>query len=318
MALSSQLDPFFVQDITYKTVNNTPIQASVLWAKDLKIEEPHPLFIRWHGGYLITGARLSTSQFRQWNLDLARKHSAVIITADHRLLPESNGLEVLEDVADLWLWVKSSLPSILSSHGIKIDLNNIAVAGESAGGYLSIQCALLHPDLKIRAVISAYPVLDVTDRFFTEAYDKPIRGWPPLPQSVVEDHLKAIKPGRIVPGDYKDPLERLPLAIATLQHGRYLEFLGSDPKLMPIEVLKTLQADHYLPFLFVFHGLQDSAVPVEGTQKFEQVLRKVRPDARARFVYESGEHSFDKEATLETPWLKIALEEFEQFWPVRH
>lgn len=313
----SQLDPFFVQNITYKTVNNIPIQASVLRAKDFNGEAPHPLFVRWHGGYLITGARLSTGQFRQWMLDFARKHAAVIITPDYRLLPESNGLEVLEDVADFWLWMKSSLPSILSEHGVKVDLNNIAVAGESAGGYLSMQCALLHPELKLRAVISAYPVLDVTDRFFTEAYDKPIRGWPQLPQSVVQDHLAAMRPGQIVPGDYKEPLERLPLAITTLQHGLYLDFLGSDPKLRPIQNLQTLQRSHYLPFLFVFHGLQDSAVPVEGTKKFEQVLKEVRPDAKTRFVYESGEHSFDKEASLEAPWLKDSLNELERFWPAK-
>ncbi|THC89910.1 hypothetical protein EYZ11_010642 [Aspergillus tanneri] len=77
-------------------------------------------------------------------------------------MPEATGLEILDDVEDLWVYIHSStLASLLSSQSIPIgiDLDRTIVVGDSAGGLLGAYLALSYPD-DIRAAILAYPMLD--------------------------------------------------------------------------------------------------------------------------------------------------------------
>src|SRR6187431_3372559 len=73
-------------------------------------------------------------------------------------MPEANGSDILDDVKDLWDWVHTTLPSLVQSKwsNLIVDLDKIAAWGESAGGYLALQSALLFPGAKIKAVISQY------------------------------------------------------------------------------------------------------------------------------------------------------------------
>jgi acetyl esterase/lipase len=306
-----KLAPFNVHDITYKTVSNTAIDTTILIPKGIKSGK-HPLLVRWHGGYLITGARMFLPFFHQWVLDFALSHSAIIVVPDYRLIPESSGFDILEDVTDFWSWTRNSLPGELRKldSGIEIDLERIAVVGESAGGYLSVQSALLHPEVGIKAIIAQYPILDVTSDFYTKAYEKPIFGLPQQPEDLVENHIASMKP--VMVADPSDPLSRLGLAFAIVQQGRYLELLGQGQRVQPLENLKAFKGE--LPFLFVCHGNQDSAVPAEGTKVFEKLLKEMRPDAKAKFAYEDGEHGFDKVCTLETSWLMEGLKEVQKAW----
>jgi len=55
---------------------------------------------------------------------------------NHRLLPESKGLDILEDIADFWKWVDSDLKTLVSREGgnqIEVDLTKTWVHGDSAG-----------------------------------------------------------------------------------------------------------------------------------------------------------------------------------------
>lgn len=308
-----KLAPFNLHDITYKTVSNTPINATILIPKDIKPGK-HPVLVRWHGGYLIAGARMFLPFFQQWVFDFALSHSAIMVVPDYRLIPESSGSDILEDVADFWSWAGSSLPVELKKidSGVEIDLESIAVVGESAGGYLSIQSALLHPEVGIKAVIAQYPILDVTSDFFSKAYEKSIFGLPQQPKDIAENHIASMKPGTVLAADPSDPPSRLELALAIVQQGRYLELLGEGQRVQPLENLKEFKGR--LPFLFLCHGNQDSAVPVEGTKVFEKLLKEVRPDAKAKFAYEDGEHGFDGACTLETSWLMEGLKEVQKAW----
>lgn len=310
-----RLGAFAVHDVAYKTVNSTPIETSILIPKDAKPGK-HPLLVRWHGGFLIAGSRLLPLMFHAWTLSFALKHDAIFVVPDYRLIPEAAGLDILEDVADFWTWTREALPGLLAelAPGIETDLSDVAVMGESAGGYLAIQSALLHPEIKLRAVIAAYPVLDVTSPFFTEAYPKTLFDVTPamLPPSLVDEHIAKIAPGAVVADAAPFP-ERNGLAIAIVQTGRYLEMLGGDARLQPFKNLEAFRGD--LPFIFTYHGRQDSAVPAEGTERWEELLRKVRKDGKWKVSYADGEHGLDADATLETPWLKEGLEEVEKYWP---
>ena len=137
--------------------------------------------------------------FPNWTLELARRHSAIIVSADYRLLPESNGHDILDDVIDLWEWVRESLQTyfndeyaaVQSTAGAtpEIDFGRILAVGESAGGYLALQSVLSQPAGFIKVLLCQYAVLNVANPFFTTKFDKPLFGVPMLPTSVVDDHI---------------------------------------------------------------------------------------------------------------------------------
>lgn len=107
-----------------------------------------------------------------------------------------------------------------------------------------------------------------------------------------------------------DPPNRLELAFSIVQNGRLLDYLGDNPYLFPmkrIENLSSASGSLDLPPFFIFHGENDSAVPAEGSRKFVSLLRHRFPDARVRLYIQDGDHGFDADATLETPWLEEGL-----------
>ncbi len=70
-------------------------------------------------------------------MELVLKHSAVLIAPNHRLLPESTGHDILEDISDVWKWVQNNLQSYVlqlkGGDGVETDLSRIWSQGESAG-----------------------------------------------------------------------------------------------------------------------------------------------------------------------------------------
>lgn len=179
-----------------------------------------------------------------------------------------------------------------------------------------MQLALSYPR-QIRAVIAAYPMLDLRSSFYTKAYSKPIVGVPNIPDKIIKIHMKSLSQHLVQPVTAADPPERLELAFAIVQNGVFLEFFGSDdPALFPLERAKGLIVEKCLelPPMFLFHGRQDSAVPVEGTECFVQLLRQKAPYIRVDLHIQDGDHGFDMDATMETEWLKRGLAMTSMYW----
>lgn len=302
--------PFEVSKAVYKTVNGHPIPAYVFIPKNLSPGK-HPVIAKFHGGFLITGSALYAEWFAQWTIDYAIAHQAIVISVDYRLMPEATGLEILEDIDDFWKWLRSDFSEYLAEMkaGVEPDFEHVIANGESAGGYVAILSALSQPAGTIKAVMAAYPVLDINDRHYTEHYDKAMFGAPMMPASILDDYIKSIKPGDVITSAV--PPARMPLALVACQQGKYRELLGSDSKLYPMEVLKVAKQ---LPFTFIFHGTDDSAVPVEGSVKFAEAAKEKFGAEKIEFFSGPGEHGFDDEATLETPWMKEGLAKVTKAW----
>jgi acetyl esterase/lipase len=230
-------------------------------------------------------------------------------------MPEASGSEILSDISDFWAWLSSSLPTYLSQNhpGIEPDLERICCTGESAGGYLAVMSALAQAEgVKggIRALIAAYPMLDVGADFFSKnlGTQHPL-GVPMLPAEVLESHLRDMKEGDVV--SEVEPPERFQLAVGMVQQGRWMEFLGEGAGLFPMKVIEEVQE---VPFMFLFHGSDDSAVPVEGTEKFAEKA-KVRFGEEKVLLYTGpGEHGFDGEVGVETPWMEEGLVKVTRAW----
>jgi acetyl esterase/lipase len=60
-------------------------------------------------------------------------------------MPESNGLDIMDDICHFWKWIRSDLPDYLTKSAPGIDLSKAIAYGDSAGGYLAIQSGLRQP-----------------------------------------------------------------------------------------------------------------------------------------------------------------------------
>lgn len=308
----AKFDPFHIHTTSYKTVNGHPIGVDVLIPKELKSGK-RPLLVRFHGGYLVTGASLFPFFFTNWILELATSQSAIVVSADYRLLPEANGNDILADIADFWKWVREDLQPYLKAispeSAPEVDFDHILTNGESAGGYLAVQSALTQSVGSIKAVIGIYPQLDVGDDYYNKSFTKLLFGIPMLPNELVDTHVASTAPGAIVTS--ATPPSRVDLACAIVQNGRLVEFLGSDKALFPVEVVGKVDS---MPPLLILHGKEDSAVPVVGSERFVEAFKKKHPSTPVKLSLHTGAHGFDDGATLETEWLKEDVDFITKYW----
>jgi acetyl esterase/lipase len=111
----------------YKTVGSLKIKADVYSAGDNPVR---PVLVWIHGGALINGHRESVpANLKHW----AQQAGYVLVSIDYRLAPETKLPEIIEDVEDAFVWIRREGPRLF-----KADPKKIAVAGGSAGGYLTL------------------------------------------------------------------------------------------------------------------------------------------------------------------------------------
>jgi acetyl esterase/lipase len=315
---------FNIISTTYKKVGTHEIAVDIIVPKSIASGK-RPVIARFHGGFLVstaphsyllthdtnpttqvTGTSLFNDWFPAWLLQLASRHSAIIVSPNYRLMPEATGLDILDDLEDFWTWLHSTLPTFLSQQTAPIepDLTRIITAGESAGGWLSVMLGLSHPDA-IRAVTASYPMLDLHSRYYAEAYHKQLFDMPQFPPNTIPDFLSQLEPGAVT-SSVPEVFSRAPVMFSMIQQGRYLDFLGKDRKLYPID---RLEDGDRLPSggLVVTHGRDDSAVPAEGSEVFVNKVREVQPGLDVVLEIQPGEHGFDGATTLEDGWIANGL-----------
>lgn len=251
-----------------------------------------------------------------WVLKFAETRNAILITPDYRLMPEASGLDILDDVRDFYNWLAKpdSLKTYLPE-GVSADVDNILATGESAGGWLALQSAMLPASRQqVKAVIAHYPMIDMRDPYYTEDYEKQIFTpvAPQLPKDILADHISNLKGSEVVTSAM--PPDRVPLVISSLQQGRFGEILGDDSSLYPIEVLDSIDS---MPPTWILHGKEDTVILAEGSYQYEKALREKLPEAKLHVSYQSGDHGFDNgpDTSLETEWVKEGVEFIEQCWP---
>ncbi|KAE8453399.1 hypothetical protein EG329_010260 [Mollisiaceae sp. DMI_Dod_QoI] len=230
----------------------------------------------------------------------------MIVSAEYRLLPESSGSDMMDDISDFWDWIRNDLQYQISKlkSGIEVDLLKIAVQGGSAGGTLAIQSGFYQPAGFIKAVIATYPGLATGAK-----REKPIMGAPTIPPAVLEEYLKNMKPESIVTS--ADPPAPMQIALSLAQQQRTIEFYGLDDKLYPMKVLEKIKD---APYMLVLHGKDDTAVMVKGSIDFAEAVGRKLGDNKIDLIIQPGEHGFDAAIALDTPWLKEGLEKATKLW----
>ena len=256
-------------------------------------------------------------RYPRWTLNYTLSKDAIIISPDYRLLPEHTGHDILQDVADFYTWLRK--PGNLSSQlpeGFEVDLENILVTGETAGGYLALVSALTQRN--IAAAIAHYPMIDMKGRHFAEKYEKPLFDAGTIPPGLLDQHLSSMKKGEVVTS--RLPPDGSALVGIMIQQGSFPEDLGSDSSLYSLDVLDTVDVKS-LPPIWILHGNEDEVVPVDRTEKFVEKLSQtypevICPDGKLMLTIEAGGHGFDESATQHTEWVKAGLEWLGEYWPM--
>jgi len=278
--MDSKFAPFERADIAYSKVGDHALVASVLRPK-LKVQARSPVLVFWHGGGFVIGHRLYEPWWSDWSglnipsppsvdrclnfcrlIEYALSKEAIIVAADYRLAPEANGTDILNDMEAFWSWLATTLPSIAHAQAWQAqpDLTRILCVGQSTGGCLAVQSALLHPELDIKAIVSLYAPLEYDVPTFTVPHPRRILGtMPPAPrqaEAIIRSYAKKNKGHVRTAGD---PAHMWELLLCVMQQGRVPTFMNawSDPRIDIISLLKEVKR---IPPIWLIHGEDDTVV----------------------------------------------------------
>ncbi|KAH7060536.1 alpha/beta-hydrolase [Macrophomina phaseolina] len=291
----------------YKTVDLTPINVDILVPQNLTAG-CYPTIARFHGGGFTSGSSLHTGFFPRWVLDLALSVGAIIISSNYRLLPESNAIDILEDLDDLWKWLTPNLNELLklcAASGIEADLNRILTVGESAGGYLSVQFALDHAHEGVVATIAECAAFDI--RAMAAAGGNQTTA---INSSSIGVEKRSDCSNTPVIAD--PTLSRFGIISEIIQSGKMLDYFPDEVE--RVHPFDRVANGTRMPPTFLIHGLDDTVVPSAQSERFAQLLFEQNPDASVHLELQPGEHLMDVPLRLGHPWLTRGVELVESAW----
>lgn len=238
----------------------------------------------------------------------------------------------MDDISDFWTWFRSpALPSHLSR-------THILAAGESAGGYLAIQSALLfNPAAGIRAVAATYPaqypdVAAYNRRRADVAADSE-------DDRVVDAYLAAVGRGEkglrvATPWGVDGEVEGLIRAMGAT--GRHREIMGGDGRLTlggGLEAAREREGEGAAAW--IVQGREDDLVSLvlscsagrgclanglgarssrRGRMRWWKGSGEALPDMPVKYTVEEGGHVFDLSVGLDEPWVKEGLDFVWRYW----
>jgi acetyl esterase/lipase len=261
----------------YKTVAGLPIKADVYASEG---QQARPVVVWIHGGALINGHREGIDRRLK---EAFLEQGYVLVSIDYRLAPETKLPEIIADIEDAFRWVRQQGPELFHA-----DPQRIAVAGGSAGGYLTLTAGFrVQPPPK--ALVSLWGYGDLVGAWYSE----------PSPharhQQIKMSREDAFR--QVAGPPMSDSRDRKGDGGAFYQHCRQHGLWphavsGWDPKreadkfapFMPVRNV----TPHYPPTLMI-HGDRDTDVPYEQSQMMAAELQ--RQDVVHRLIrVQGGEH----------------------------
>jgi acetyl esterase/lipase len=243
--------------------------------------------------------------------DLAYTTPALFISPAYRLIPESRAVDALDDVGDFWTWLHAHLPATISAHWphLTADLGHIAAVGESAGGYLAMQSALLFSrTAKLRAAIAQYPGLYPD---LTGFADRPKTADPKF-DALVAEYVKNTAPGAIrVSSPWPEKVE---LFGAVMSNGLLAQVYGEDKEGRLTLGYALARAEEVPPPVWVIQGDDDHLVSKAWTDEVVERIRKEKPRATIKYTVQPGDHGFDGLSRLDDDWVKEGVDFVKGYW----
>jgi acetyl esterase/lipase len=268
-----------LETYTYKTVGDVSIKADV-YRRENNAVRPAVVWI--HGGALIVGSRSDVSaQVRQHMLEAGY----VFISLDYRLAPETHLPHIIQDIEDAFHWIRRDGPRLF-----KIDPDRIAVAGSSAGGYLTLTTGFrVRPRPTVLLSLCGYG--DLIGDWYSRPSPHPRHHQSKLTR---DDAFRQVSGPAI-----SDSRDRQGNGGAFYQYCRQtgtwpLAVSGWDPhaerdRFYPFMPLKNVSSDY--PPTVLIHGTRDTDVPHEQSEMMAAELRRHSVE-HLLISIPGGEHGF--------------------------
>jgi acetyl esterase/lipase len=212
-----------------------------------------PTLLWIHGGALISGSR---AQISRQVKEAFLKAGYVVVSIDYRLAPETKLPEIIADVRDAYTWLHEKGPDLFQA-----DTRKIAVAGGSAGGYLTLMTGFA-VKLRTAALVSLGGYGDLVGDWCS----KPSEFYRKQPHVTKEDAWKGMTGEPIADGN-RNGKQRGRFYLYCRQQGIWPnEVSGFDPKtedaaFTPYCPVRNVSKDY--PPTMLIHGTNDTDVPYE-------------------------------------------------------
>lgn len=244
----------------YKTTGGCELKADV-YGSDANVKKPVIMWI--HGGALIFGSRAEPPKW----LDLDGNH--VVVSIDYRLAPKTKLPAIIADIQDAHRWLHEQGPRLFG-----VDQNRIVVAGQSAGGYLTLMSGFaIKPRPRVLLALSGYG--DITLPWYT----RPSPFY--MQQSMVskEEAYQSVGTACVSTLGEEDQ-HRARFYLYCRQKGIWpREVAAHDPAVEPRWFdsycpVRNVSAD-YPPTLLI-HGTADTDVPFEESVNMDEKLSRFK------------------------------------------
>ena len=264
---------------TYKKVGDLSIKADVHWVDD---GVTRPVLVWLHGGALMVGSRRTIDS----QVDKAvLKAGYTIVSIDYRLAPETKLPALIEDVEDAFQWVYSEGPDLFNA-----DVSRLAVAGASAGGYLTLTAGF-RVEPRPAALVSIYGYGDLSGDWYSQPSPHPRH------HRIVMSREEAFQ--QVSGPAIADTRDRKgnggAFYVHCRQHGIWpKEISGWDPhteaeKFDPYMAVKKVTPEY--PPTLLLHGTEDTDVPYQQSVMMARELEKHGVEHRL-ISLQGGEHGF--------------------------
>ncbi|KAJ1023530.1 hypothetical protein NDA16_003147 [Ustilago loliicola] len=248
---------------------------------------PLPVFIWWHGGGLIQGARQAMAPHLKRAVE---KYNIAVVSTDYRLAPQVRVPDIQQDMQDCFAFVVDKLPHELAAKGeaVKLDTDRIVLSGSSAGGWQSLMVGLgMCPNTKqehlkkVKGIAAIYPITTMDHPFFLEK-QVPFGG-------MLKDDPESF-------AEFRDPNAPVTANTAAVEHRKKFYMHAQQEALFPSLLFTQQQRDdawlqktdvvtflkgsteeqrRSFPPVYIVHGEKDSAVDVDHARRLEKALKAV-------------------------------------------
>jgi acetyl esterase/lipase len=266
------------ETIVYKTVESHPIYADIHWEDS---EAPLPIIFFIHGGGLMMGSRTTIVPDE---LSLFVNSGYAVVSIDYRLAPETKLPEIIADVQDAASWIREN-----ATQYAPVDLDRMAVVGQSSGGYLALLAGyVLTP--RPKAIVSFYGHGDFRWRCTPPGEAKNVFNV----TFSREDVEKCVGTPNI--SEDTDMDVRFPFYAYCLASGEWInEVFGADPREdldAYVQYCPVQNIDAEYPPTFLLHGDRDTLVPYSESQQMFEALQDAGIDSQFQLIPKAG-HAFD-------------------------